>query len=431
MNRYTPSPIVHSLTAQDYSSSGSKGLFSVPAMFALLIPAALRAHENFIVKTIGDGFLVLFVMAASFSLFFSVIRSKGLPPFVRDVALTFFIASMFYFAGTMYADNSSAAFSAAYRGGQILTVAIVVCSFYFCGLACDSVRVIDRVALVATLAVLGLATISTVGSLAFYSVRAFGVVNENAIGVLLAAYALFPLALSRGGILRWLPVLFAVAAIALTGSRTATGAIVGGIGVYACWPIIRSNRALFWATWVFVFVLAYLIIDILSDTSADWSELNTISREMTGKNLLSGRDKLWPYAINLIVLSPWFGWGAGTSISESVFSHASEHNMYLQTLLQIGFVGMAAIVLACSAVWGGLISKHDEKHARLLGVAAAVYITVMMCQNFEITLFQTNLGLSLPMWAFVGLVIGAAKPKSSAPPQLVPAPPGGRFPGRR
>jgi hypothetical protein len=393
---------------QDFAPSSQKAKrrsFLVGLLFASGFPSILRGYDNEVIKIIGDVFLASFVAISSMAMLIFLLRERKVPFFIGSILVSFLIASLPYLGGAFFGDMFSSPTTCAYRGAQMLSVAGVIGGFFYLGKYSDRTMVVDQVATWGTLALIASSFVTLVAVVAFFSIREFGFANENALGLWLATFTLFPLALSKGGYLRWAPVLLGITAIIVTGSRTSVGAVLAGVGVYLFWKPIRSTSVLFWLLWFSIFVLAYLIIMMLTNEFGDLSEINLISREMTGKNFLSGREHLWLFAIQRIEQSPMFGYGGGSSFSGT----SSEHNMYLQTLLQVGFFGLGLIIIALSFVWAEFRRTSPTEHSRAVATAAAIFIVAMMSQNFEITLLQTNLGISIPMWAMVGLGLGVGQ----------------------
>jgi len=422
-----------------YPQAPAKKSDSVAFLFMLVILSAARSHGNFFLKTLGDISLVGFVVISGFMLLNQLGSTQRFPRFVKHILIAFGAASMVYFAGVLNTDRLNSSYLAAYRGAQILSVAIVLCTFYLLGLAHHSGRLIERISILGTWALIFGSLFTIVAYIGFSSARALGVVNENSVGLWLTTFIFFPFAVSQRKVLKWVAIGLALFAILLTGSRTAAGAFVCGVGIYMFWRPIRSNPFFFWGSWAIVFVAAYVAVFFISGElqigNSDLTELNLMSRDLTGKNLLSGRDKMWPVAIELIRERPWLGWGAGSNVTKKILSHSSEHNMYLQTLLQVGIVGLIFLILATAAVWAGFRRMPNRQAGRYVAVGAALFISSLMCQHFEITLFQTNLGLSMPMWAMVGLIIGAGHSDRSGSPQPAvqtgpPMPHAGRRPRR-
>lgn len=165
----------------------------------------------------------------------------------------------------------------------------------------------------------------------------------------------------------------------------------GGV-VLACWAIIllfvNMNDVLG----------AYL--DVFAHASEDW----------TGKNLQSGRNRMWPELIDAIQLRPWLGYGAGAApgvtYSEAA-THLSAHNLYLQTAFQVGMIGLAALTAVLASVF--LKVSAQSKHDPAARACSALMAGLLVEQSFEVVLTQNNFFLGLGCWVFFGLGSGRSR----------------------
>jgi len=237
-----------------------------------------------------------------------------------------------------------------------------------------------------------------------------GFANDNAMGLWLAGVGVLAIKSGANRLAAFSFSVFAICSIYMTGSRTALGAFVGGALLYWAWPVVARRRSTFFAVPVALLVLAYLIVELLANGSASLLDANDISRELSQKNLLSGRDLLWPDVLAMVRQKPWFGWGGDMTGLTSVFEHSvSAHNFYLQILLQAGIVGLTAIVGLIFLVWSRFWALRGYAEIR---VAAAAFVALLLSQNFEVTLLQNNLALSLPVWAFIAMSLAAKECRS-------------------
>jgi O-antigen ligase len=152
---------------------------------------------------------------------------------------------------------------------------------------------------------------------------------------------------------------FGVVTLLATGSRTAL------IAVLIAWGVVTARNSRFCAAASIAILGASSLILLLSacDALPDITDmLGKLSRtERKGEILtLTGRTDLWDIAWTNIRQKPFFGWGYyGTEqlIADSVDPRFADqakhaHNMFLQSLLSVGFLGslpgFAYIVLLIS-----------------------------------------------------------------------------------
>ena len=107
---------------------------------------------------------------------------------------------------------------------------------------------------------------------------------------------------------------------------------------------------------------------------------------MTGDTTLTGRDKVWAYVWKYIVKEPILGSGYGsfwytadntmeTRTAGIFFNLGEAHNGYLDILLQLGAVGIIAVVVMTAGVLLSISRLPNWGSAGLLKLVA-VYLTV-------------------------------------------------------
>lgn len=129
-------------------------------------------------------------------------------------------------------------------------------------------------------------------------------------------------------------------------------------------------------------------------------QVHELTVEYTGKNLFSGRHLFWQDLASAIAQRPWFGYGAG-AVAESFTGYAwSAHNLYMQTALQVGVVGLAALVALLWFIWSQLWRGRDTVFVQL---AAAYFLGVLVHQTFEVSLTQNNLANGFLIWLILAV----------------------------
>lgn len=136
--------------------------------------------------------------------------------------------------------------------------------------------------------------------------------------------------------------------------------------------------------------------------------LNEIMFSNTGKNLFSGREKLWEQLFHAINQSPFLGHGLASHASQYADVTYSAHNQFIQTTLQSGI--LSTIFLMVSLISLALFfSKKIESSTdiflkRKYSTGLALVVMVIFQNNFEIYLLQNNMELSLLFWTLIGIL---------------------------
>ncbi|MEX2948675.1 O-antigen ligase family protein [Staphylococcus warneri] len=120
----------------------------------------------------------------------------------------------------------------------------------------------------------------------------------------------------------------------------------------------------------------------------------------TGKSIMSGRNDIWVLLVDLVNQKPYLGYGMNTVSSDLINVDKSAHNLYLNTLLQIGYIGFVCFILLMFVIWMKLTSEKNDFIVRLSG---AFMIGILVHENFEITLFQNQLSIGMLQWMILGI----------------------------
>jgi len=99
---------------------------------------------------------------------------------------------------------------------------------------------------------------------------------------------------------------------------------------------------------------------------------------------------------------------AGTEAQSVTGFSWSSHNLYLQTTLQVGFVGLAALFVLLWVVWRQLWHRRRTPFAR---VAGAFLVGTLVHQMFEVSLTQVNLANGFLVWLV--LAIGSSRAEAT------------------
>ncbi|WP_313477107.1 O-antigen ligase family protein [Stutzerimonas kunmingensis] len=231
-----------------------------------------------------------------------------------------------------------------------------------------------------------------------------GFQNPNSLGM--AGYVLFSFFMfsGRGGFWGWILGLCAIGHIVLSGSRASLLATLAFVITYWAIPFLRRNKNIY-----IFYLLAFLslgffaVLFITGIAAEDWMiAIDGLSQKYFNKRIESGRNEIWAHVMGLIGEKLFFGWGGGVELSDLSNWKYSVHNLYLQVLLQVGLVGLLGIILLIFIVWYGLFEVAEDAFGR---VAISSFLGLLALQFFEISLFQNNLALSLPIMVLVGLAM--------------------------
>lgn len=130
---------------------------------------------------------------------------------------------------------------------------------------------------------------------------------------------------------------------------------------------------------------------------------------VSNKSLDSGRQLIWPLVWQGVTQKPWLGWGLDAAprilADYNASGDFSSHNLYLQILLQSGWVGLILWMLFFYHLFSWIRSWKDSDISKFL----YAYLTVMLLtQSAEVTLTQNNLPITVTFWIFLGCAIACS-----------------------
>jgi hypothetical protein len=255
----------------------------------------------------------------------------------------------------------------------------------------------------------------------------------NAIGLLLAlGFALsarLPRAL-RIGALVTLPLLATV--LYLTYSRGSMAALVGGLLLFAlCHSWVSGRKLRLGAAVLAAAALAALgtalvltggASRLVGKTYDAFSSPPAANGQPSQRLLtLSGnfRSKYWRVAWNEYSAHPWLGSGAGTydlywnRYRQTIYGARDAHNVYLETLAELGPVGLALLVATLALPFLGLRGSRRDP---LLAAAAGAYLAFLLQAGVD-------WDWEMPAVTIAGFLCGAAlllpRPRTrSLPPPM-------------
>jgi O-antigen ligase len=172
---------------------------------------------------------------------------------------------------------------------------------------------------------------------------------------------LYKTKLSNGSLLKlMLMTTIILVCLVASNSRSALGILLLSIYIH----ILLNNTKIFALITILVLAASNVILLVGVEEF-----LSSVSRSASAADLATGtgRTLIWSTVLRLSSERPIFGWGFGSSIEilpkqPELFALAAHaHNMYLQILLTVGFVGLFLFVLANLFVFRSAVLSGDHK----------------------------------------------------------------------
>lgn len=229
--------------------------------------------------------------------------------------------------------------------------------------------------------------------------------NPNLVGPYMFYSSYFLIMAVKYSKTKVFPVLFLFIAIILTvasDSRSILVSIFATILMYFSWKWITKSVILRVITFG-VLILASLVFIYIYPHLPEYRFYLPLEHWMlshTGKSIMSGRNDIWILLIDMVNQNPYFGYGMSTVSSDLINVDKSAHNLYLNTLVQIGYIGFACLVILMFVIWMKLTSSNNDFIVRLSG---AFMVGILVHENFEITLFQNQLSIGMLQWMILGI----------------------------
>lgn len=202
---------------------------------------------------------------------------------------------------------------------------------------------------------------------------------------------------SNNKVLPIIGILLSTLLIIISDTRSIIMSIIIVVSVFISWGKITKSmfRAnLFFVTYIGILVFIIVIYAKLPSYNF-YPKLESWMIENTGKSIMSGRLEIWSEVMNLINEKPWFGYGPDVKASIIISLNASPHNIYINTMLQVGIIGLILFVGILYTIFYSYVLKKNEIMVR---ISAAFYFGIIFHQLFEITLTQNQLSIGLFQW---------------------------------
>ncbi|XEV12680.1 O-antigen ligase family protein [Vibrio alginolyticus] len=165
--------------------------------------------------------------------------------------------------------------------------------------------------------------------------------------------------------------------------------------------LIKLLKSLFWI--VFIISNSFVVGIVYIYNNGIGFVLNQVVFDYTGKQLFSGREKMWGDFIEAILSSPFYGYGF--SAQASMFSDVdySTHNLLLAIGIQQGVVGVLLFVMIIMTINIMSLSKFIDKGHDYILYPAVIIPVVLFQQSFELSLTQNNVSYMVTFWMLLGL----------------------------
>lgn len=249
---------------------------------------------------------------------------------------------------------------------------------------------------------IGYLTLTTILFLVVFSVF-FGkssiVGKENIYASLLLILCAFTLSISINSGLKLTAFFFSSMGILFSDARSSLISLVVLIIFYMFYGFFNRQKTLmffsiFSASILWIFFIVYLY------TTGEGDIYNLVVYELTGKQLYSGRERMWGDFIAAIGDSPIFGYGLGVDYSAMADIEYSTHNLYLAIMLQQGMLGLFLFIILLYVIY-----KRSENFIGVNGKSFSFLIipTILIQQNFELSLTQNNMSIMLIFWFLLGV----------------------------
>lgn len=132
------------------------------------------------------------------------------------------------------------------------------------------------------------------------------------------------------------------------------------------------------------------------------NQLNLLSRTYLHKNFFSGRQIIWKHILSAMKGRELFGYGLSMVPGKIYATTLSSHNLYLQTYLQGGIMGLMALVGILVTILKVFIDVCDKN---IKPYFLAFLFAVCFHQCFEVSLIQNQLCIGLQIWVILGIMI--------------------------
>lgn len=135
------------------------------------------------------------------------------------------------------------------------------------------------------------------------------------------------------------------------------------------------------------------------------AELEQLSREVLNKNFFSGREVVWKMVLDATRGHELFGLGLGMVPSLIYETSFSSHNLYLQTIMQSGIVGMGLLI---SILWL-VVRRLNRLRGWPACVGVSLVVAILFHETLEVSLTQNNFDVGIMFWMLLGICLSSAR----------------------
>jgi len=130
------------------------------------------------------------------------------------------------------------------------------------------------------------------------------------------------------------------------------------------------------------------------------------------RGLESGRDIIWPMALDQVDRAPYFGSGFQAGKFSFRDDELSAHNQYLQILVQQGWVGLALcfILFALITNKASYIIRGEFARRRFVGI----FCGILYANTFEVQFFQNLFYIGIIQWVIISITLYCEPPGNRA-----------------
>ena len=245
----------------------------------------------------------------------------------------------------------------------------------------------------------------------YYHSNGFAVVILAAIAVTLISCS------GKPKLVDWLMLAICAVLMLFANSRSAMLGTIVMLLVMGYLSLLqrRGKSMAFAATVAFALVLVGAIAFSILYPSLLGTELGTqlelASREYLHKNFFSGRQVVWSAVLEAVSGHELFGLGLQMTPSMIYETTFSCHNLYLQTILQMGIVGLVLLLLLLWFVLRSLCKGGVWASA----VGTSLLVAMLVHDCLEISLTQNNFDYGLLIWAIWGICLAIGRIKGARP----------------
>lgn len=147
---------------------------------------------------------------------------------------------------------------------------------------------------------------------------------------------------SKISLISWIQIILALLTVLKIWSATAIVAVV-----FVVFSIMLSLRKLVKPIYTFLFLsISYAILWMIMVRLNSLDSFQAIIVDVLNKDLtLSFRTNIWSAIFDDVQNFFWYGYGINTEVKAGIVTYFAAHNMILQTLLDIGIIGLVLFIV--------------------------------------------------------------------------------------